>query len=194
MQKSVKISKGESNTVLEPMGQSTANPNYGLPSGVSHWSDPAPRGKRYDYFTGALPWPQKGPAVDLPLGQTANIGLDNASISLPVGSSVSNDAWILPSVVYPSIGSNTWIKSGSSNQSAVSRSSFADVPVNGVKGWSVDLSSATSITINSLRQAFMLQRYYETDARGSYRDWETDRKSTRLNSSHITRSRMPSSA
>ena len=29
---------------------------------------------------------------------------------------------------------------------------------------------------------------------GQYRDWETDRKSTRLNSSHITRSRMPSSA
>ena len=29
---------------------------------------------------------------------------------------------------------------------------------------------------------------------GRYRDWETDRKSTRLNSSHITRSRMPSSA
>ena len=28
----------------------------------------------------------------------------------------------------------------------------------------------------------------------NYRDWETDRKSTRLNSSHITRSRMPSSA
>ena len=27
-----------------------------------------------------------------------------------------------------------------------------------------------------------------------YRDWETDRKSTRLNSSHITRARMPSSA
>ena len=29
---------------------------------------------------------------------------------------------------------------------------------------------------------------------GGYRDWETDRKSTRLNSSHITRSRIPSSA
>ena len=28
----------------------------------------------------------------------------------------------------------------------------------------------------------------------AYRDWEPDRKSTRLNSSHITRSRMPSSA
>ena len=29
---------------------------------------------------------------------------------------------------------------------------------------------------------------------GSYRDWETDRKSTRLNSSHRSLSRMPSSA
>ena len=27
-----------------------------------------------------------------------------------------------------------------------------------------------------------------------YRDWETDRKSTRLNSSHSAKSRMPSSA
>ena len=29
---------------------------------------------------------------------------------------------------------------------------------------------------------------------GKYRDWETDRKSTRLNSSHRSLSRMPSSA
>ena len=34
----------------------------------------------------------------------------------------------------------------------------------------------------------------EKKAKVAYRDWETDRKSTRLNSSHITRSRMPSSA
>ena len=32
------------------------------------------------------------------------------------------------------------------------------------------------------------------DVRGGYRDWETDRKSTRLNSSHSAKSRMPSSA
>ena len=34
----------------------------------------------------------------------------------------------------------------------------------------------------------------DTDITGLYRDWETDRKSTRLNSSHSAKSRMPSSA
>ena len=32
------------------------------------------------------------------------------------------------------------------------------------------------------------------DSKQAYRDWETDRKSTRLNSSHLKLSRMPSSA
>ena len=32
------------------------------------------------------------------------------------------------------------------------------------------------------------------DSLAQYRDWETDRKSTRLNSSHSAKSRMPSSA
>ena len=36
--------------------------------------------------------------------------------------------------------------------------------------------------------------YFRSLPMDAYRDWETDRKSTRLNSSHITRARMPSSA
>ena len=167
LQKSVKVSKGESNTVLEPMGQSTANLNYGLPSGVQNWYDPAPRGKRYDYFTGALPWPQKGPAVDLPLGVSAAVQPQNMSVSMPSYTIVGDDS---SSNVFGSCG----------NTSTNNRTRFGDyigyrhqttTPVNLplTSQLTVDLTSATAITINSLRQAFMLQRYYEINARGGTR-------------------------
>ena len=45
--------------------------------------------------------------------------------------------------------------------------------------------------------AFMPNTYTDITRRTlglTYRDWETDRKSTRLNSSHSAKSRMPSSA
>ena len=42
---------------------------------------------------------------------------------------------------------------------------------------------------------FDVQKQHQLSKKNpEYRDWETDRKSTRLNSSHITRARMPSSA
>lgn len=174
LQKSVKVSKGETNTVLEPMGQSTANPNYGMPSGVSNWYDPAPRGKRYDYFTGALPWPQKGPAVDLPLGQIASVVSNNQDIlfssggSLPHGSSPSS---VSPTFSDVALGGRSM---GYSSGSVIDPSTAGNVSLNALRfgsqtGLQVDLTSATSITINSLRQAFMLQRYYEIDARGGTR-------------------------
>ena len=172
LQKSVKISKGETNTVFEPMGKSTANPNYGLPSGVSNWYDPAPRGKRYDYFCGALPWPQKGEAVDLPLGTTANI-LADGPMTFNFGSAVSSpSAGVLYGTHVVNNDSAGVISRGSplsTSTWSASPSSAYPSPASYKSGLSVDLSSATSITINSLRQAFMLQRYYEIDARGGTR-------------------------
>lgn len=172
LQKSVKVSKGETNTVLEPMGQSTANPNYGFPSGVTNWYDPAPRGKRYDYFTGALPWPQKGPAVDLPLGTSANLSLDSgATIGLPSASmyNSSDDGSHKASGILTNGSPYGGIYTYATNTTSWTDKATSNVPVSGINGWSVDLTSATSITINSLRQAFMLQRYYEIDARGGTR-------------------------
>lgn len=169
LQKSVKVSKGETNTVLEPMGQSTANPNYGLPSGIENWYDPAPRGKRYDYFTGALPWPQKGPAVDLPIGGTGSLTISDASIvgpaySIGAGTKVQTQSTLLgfgSNFSQELYQTNRYINGQQDSNSAT----FPNVSISG----NAEMSNLSSVTINSLRQAFMLQRYYEIDARGGTR-------------------------
>ena len=164
LQKTVKISKGESNTVVEPMGQGTANPNYGFPSGVENWYNPAPRGKRYDYFTGALPWPQKGQAVDLPLGGNATVPAQDITLSLPQYYIRGDGDGTTSSVFGVSTRDERY-----GDYLNRTRSSPTDVSSKFTNNLNVDLTSATAITINSLRQAFMLQRYYEIDARGGTR-------------------------
>lgn len=119
-----------------------------------NWYECAPRGKRYDFFTSCLPWPQKGVGVELPLGSAAPVvSFDSSKPLSELGISS-----LLPNVRYLKDSPSAPV--GSSVPSSVSDS----------KNWVfADLSNASAATINSLRQAFQLQRYYEKDARGGTR-------------------------
>jgi len=117
------------------------------------------RGKRHDYFTSCLPWPQKGPAVDLPLGTEAPIVGKNMLFN---GSTSNNN--ILH--IMNASGQRTMVIPSTANTF-----NYAGSPA-GAVGTSyliADLSQATAATIESLRQAFQVQRLYERDARGGSR-------------------------
>lgn len=112
------------------------------------------RGKRHDYFTSALPWPQKGgAAVTLPLGTSAPILTNNTVIAFKDALGTQSN---LSSSISGQQVSGFW--NASSNLSFGSNT-----------GLIADLSAATAATINQLRQSFQIQKLLERDARGGTR-------------------------
>lgn len=131
------------------------------------------RGKRHDYFTSCLPFPQKGPSVDIPLGSEAPIrsfqydGNQTDILYVKTPGTVPQFGYLQSetnnAVDYNSPGAPgeaqglRWQQKGDHTGSVRAGYSYAD------------LSNATAATINALRQAFQIQRLYERDARGGTR-------------------------
>lgn len=167
LQKSVKIQKGDTNEVLDST-RSSEQPSWVFTSGTSIVPGLAcpPRGKRHDYFTSALPWTQKGPGVSIGLAGTAPIQ-GTATLTMPNGVNLldrqSGDLYA--SVVGTAVRKNSgatsvWYESGTGNTSVSGVSS---------NGWFANLDESSIFTINSLRTAFQMQKFYERLARGGSR-------------------------
>ena len=115
------------------------------------------RAKKHDYFTSALPWPQKGSAVSLPIGSSAPVLSNNNQITINLAGLGTN---------MPLTGNNT---TKSSLFVAGMDGTTRNVSFGNQSGLYADLSSATAATINQFRQAIMMQSLLELDARGGTR-------------------------
>ena len=114
------------------------------------------RAKKHDYFTGCLPWPQKGNAINLPLGTTAPV-LRTSSAAGPLIPYIAGTNNFSANGAISSSGAGTLLAAGQT----------FTVDPNG--SLYTDLSTATAATINQLREAFQLQRMLERDARAGTR-------------------------
>lgn len=140
------------------------------------------RGKRHDYFTSCLPWPQKGDSVEVSLGGTAPVKISStAADQKTVTNSVTGSGRLkldwsrsdLSGSIFSINQSESPLYStameGRTNSTGGYSSGIASTWSTDSLSAFADLSTASPITINSLRYAFQLQKLLERDARGGTR-------------------------
>lgn len=167
LQKSVKIQKGDTNEILDSARVSD-QPSWLFKSGTGIFPGyPCPpRGKRHDYFTSALPWTQKGPGVSIGLAGTANVILSSNNNPILFSGGSGNSAFKDMPVYSAKNGKEVYIQGYTGDISNKGHLTFgSDV---GLEAYA-DLDSSSIFTINSLRTAFQMQKFYERLARGGSR-------------------------
>jgi len=120
------------------------------------------RGKRHDYFTSCLPFPQKGDSIDIPIGTSAPIDY--------VSGATDSSAMIIRDATTDGAdngGTDTLQSNASGQFQSASAAGLVILDPNG--RLVADLSAATAATVNQLRQAFQIQKLLERDARGGTR-------------------------
>ena len=190
LQKSVKIQKGDVNEVLDS-SRSSDQPSWVFSSGTNIVAGLAcpPRGKRHDYFTSALPWTQKGPGVSIGLAGTASIVDPSPATGYLLH---SNDRQLAAVDAYGGDASSSGGRRVASGNDSITFNRVSDSNWSTVGGFAgntngvvtmsarrastylgndsyVDLDTSSIFTINSLRTAFQMQKFYERLARGGSR-------------------------
>lgn len=149
------------------------------------------RGKRHDYFTSCLPWPQKGPGVNIPLmgqapvygtGKPIGLMMDPTDITPNVwGTAAQMHLDNTSDVGYHSLAFNGTMPGASQTPGALGDGQYLGVVTKeqiDANSWNpkvtglyanLDDTTSTVMTINALREAFQLQKMLERDARGGTR-------------------------
>lgn len=167
LQKSVKIIKTDENSVIDYTRLSD-QPSWLL--GADGQPIPGhacpPRGKRHDYFTSALPWTQKGPGVSIGLAGTAPVQGEFSISGFQTGT-ITDESTTNKLQALAVAGKNGRV----SNYPTVSSWPTNNVTVKGLtqSGLIANLDESSVFTINSLRTAFQMQKFYERLARGGSR-------------------------
>ena len=124
-----------------------------------------PVNKFHDYFTSCLPYPQRGPEVEIGIAGKAPVRVSNIN-----GKDVADKIWLNGSGgATPYIQNNNYLGDPVKNAAQINGATTSGSTDANIATLATDLSNITGITINQLRQAFAVQHYYEALARGGSR-------------------------
>lgn len=182
VQQPVEVNLDDTDTYYTVMAN---NSSYSDVTGAQTGAKLLRSNKPFDYFTAALPQPQKGAAVLLPLGLTAPvigtgkaIGLTNGVDNYGLANAVSTEPPLArytgsKQALDQPVGTTIVTSQATLDQKTRSHGLTTDPNLSGIVA---DLSNATAATVNQLRQAFAIQRMLEKDARGGSRYTEIIRQ------------------